>query len=316
MKQLRSAILISTVITLTFLSCKDKASFTGGNSGNTSESTNEISELQDSIQKLKAEFVNIYSDFDNKRFLKQKEEKDKYVVDINLPKESLCGKADFSGIEEYQGNLGPSREFVQRHSRPVGAISIDNKQNSLNKYCSGTLISNDLFLTASHCIDKNTVNRYVAFNYQLDNQNNLRTIDYYKIIEIIEQGYVDDVDYAIIRLENNPGRIYGFTQLSNRTLDEGEELTIIQHPDGRPKEIEAGPFKRSFNRWMQYTDLDTEAGSSGSGVLDSNGMIVGVHTNGGCDAYSSDGANHGMNINTIEKFSTTVRNLLNSRTIQ
>jgi len=316
MKQLNVTILFTTMITLIFLSCKDEASFTDGNPGQTSNNRTQINELQDSIQKLKAEFVNIYSDFDNKRFLKQKEQKEKYKVDINLPKESLCGKPDFSGIEEYQGDLGPSIDFVQRHSRPVGAICTDNRQNSLNKYCSGTLITNDLFLTASHCIDQNTVNRYVAFNYQLDTQNNLRTIDYYKIIEIVEQGYIDDVDYAIIRLEDNPGATYGFTQLSNRALVAGEELTIIQHPDGRPKEIEAGPFKRSFDKWMQYSDLDTEGGSSGSGVLDSNGMIVGVHTNGGCDAYSSDGANHGMNMNTIENFSTTIKTLINSRQIQ
>ena len=309
---MKTIIYLNLALALMILtSCQEDTSFSAQSDEEIFSMENRIKELQDSILKINNQFSEIYSDFDNKRFLKQKEQKDEYKVDTNLPKESLCEKPDFKGIEEYQGELGPSRQFVQRHARPVGAICIDTRQNSLNKFCSGTLISQNLFLTANHCIDLNITNRFVAFNYEIDINNRLKTIDFYKIKSIKEQGYINNVDYAILELEGNPGNTYGFTQLSDRVLSPGEELTIIQHPDGRPKEIEAGPFKRSFDRWIQYTDLDTEGGSSGSGVLDANGNIVGVHTNGGCDAYSSDGANHGMNIETIMKFSPVIRNLIN-----
>ncbi len=50
--------------------------------------------------------------------------------------------------------------------------------------------------------------------------------------------------------------------------------------------------------------IDTLGGNSGSGVLDSAGKVVGVHTNGGCTA--SGGFNFGMRISSIRAFSPIV----------
>lgn len=288
MKQLLKLTIISTI--LITLSCQQNEVDNG--EINSEEGTAE--QLNDS-----------YSDYENQDFIRLLEEGDDYEVNRDIATmESLCGDADFKNIYEYNGELGPSRDFVLKHSPSVGAICKSNTPGGA-KYCSGTLISNDLFLTANHCIDKRSVGNYVAFNYQYKSKGNLDTQAFYKIIEIVEQGRKNKIDYAIVRLEGNPGERFGFAKTSLEEQSESEELTIIQHPRGRPKEIEAGDYKNISNKWILYTNLDTEPGSSGSGIIDSKGNLVGVHTNGGCKRNNT-GANHGMNMITIAKYSSII----------
>ena len=84
-------------------------------------------------------------------------------------------------------------------------------------------------------------------------------------------------------------------------------LTIIQHPSGRPKMVDVGHKLGEAQKYMQYGDLDTEPGSSGSGVLDQEGLIVGIHTNGGCSV--SSGANSGVLMTEIAKASPVIQSL-------
>lgn len=249
--------------------------------------------------------------FDNPLFIVQIEEGEKYKVVDTVFTESICVNPDFLNIFEYDGSLGPSIQFVKNHSYPTGAISRTNRQNSFGKFCSGTLISENLFLTASHCCGSNLVGKYVAFNYQLKNQNQLETQRFYKIIQIVEHGYKKNIDYAILKLEGNPGIDFGYLKISDTEPIIDEMLTIIQHPSGRPKEIEAGFFVKNSGKWMSYSDLDTEPGSSGSGVINKNGKLIGVHTNGGCD--ENGGVNYGMNIKTISKYSDIISELIKNQ---
>lgn len=291
--------LISIMMTIFFISCRDDES----------ASTKELNDSK--INFISKELVKAYEALENKAFLEQINAKGQYKVKKPPFSETLCGKSDLKNIYEYNGEHGPTQEFVLGHATPVGAICSSNQQNGLSKYCSGTLISENLFLTASHCIDNQSIGQYVAFNYQLTSPNTLGQQFFFKIIEIVEQGYQDYIDYAIIKLEGAPGKQFGFTSLSISEPNIGDLVTIIQHPAGRPKQVEAGKFIFSFERWISYEDLDTEEGSSGSGILNSKGEIVGVHTNGGCDPYSGGGANNGMNIKAIISNSSTIKELLN-----
>jgi hypothetical protein len=58
---------------------------------------------------------------------------------------------------------------------------------------------------------------------------------------------------------------------------------------------------------VRYDDLDTEGGSSGSGILDQDGRIIGVHTNGGCEGGDQ---NFGTRIDRIAAVSETISDLL------
>jgi V8-like Glu-specific endopeptidase len=59
---------------------------------------------------------------------------------------------------------------------------------------------------------------------------------------------------------------------------------MLQHPQGLPKKVEAGHVLSIIDSGVYYDDLDSSGGSSGSGLRDKDGKVIGVHTNGGCTA--------------------------------
>jgi V8-like Glu-specific endopeptidase len=72
---------------------------------------------------------------------------------------------------------------------------------------------------------------------------------------------------------------------------------VIQHPNGDAKQIAAGTLAGVDGDYLTYGDLDTLSGSSGAGILDSDGKVVGIHTNGGCTAMG--GTNSGVRMARI-----------------
>jgi V8-like Glu-specific endopeptidase len=76
-----------------------------------------------------------------------------------------------------------------------------------------------------------------------------------------------------------------------------------------PKRIEAGTVLALADNRIEYDDIDTLGGNSGSSILSSpDGAIVGVHTEGGC-AESGGGANSGMRISRLLEESPVLRKI-------
>jgi len=169
-------------------------------------------------------------------------------------------------------------------------------------------------LTAGHCFDKQNnpfgwvtpfrggqqiepseiaLNMHVNFNYQIDGRTHaLRQEEKFSVQKLVEYRS-GNLDYAIIRLAPNengeiPGAKYNKRQIATEMPEDGEIVTILQHPAGRPKKIEAGTGTTFGDDFATYSDVDTLGGSSGSGVLNSQGLIVAVHTNGGCGPTSGE----------------------------
>jgi V8-like Glu-specific endopeptidase len=95
---------------------------------------------------------------------------------------------------------------------------------------------------------------------------------------VIEQSdQPGEPDYALLRLDTMPAVTP--TPLTTQVTD---LLAVIQHPRGGLKVIAEGSFLDACNGQIYYVDLDTLVGSSGAGVLNRQGYVVGVHTDGDC----------------------------------
>jgi hypothetical protein len=206
---------------------------------------------------------------------------------------------------DFEGKHGISTRFVQREKIPVGHYN-----NGDGDGCSGTLISHDLFLTNSHCIpdDASKITQgLVEFGFENGGWASealpRRT---FTVAALVEDGLTGD-DYAILRLNGNPGLIYGHQVLADYEPAEGSVITIVGHPDNDPKRVDVGHVDyHLFSGSIWYDDLDTLGGSSGSGILDANGEMIGLHHNGGCDTIFV-GANHGTKMIHLLDASPTLR---------
>jgi hypothetical protein len=182
-----------------------------------------------------------------------------------------CGPTlDFTPINSYEGEIAS----VQEREDAVALI---------NGTCTGTLIAagaGPVVLTAGHCVGLGD-RSLVVFNFEDDPDGDPLITEGTVIERSIEP------DYALIRLDALPAvaPVPLTTQLTDL-------LGIIQHPRGRPKVIAEGAFLDACNRQLYYVDLDTLVGSSGAGVLNRAGHLVGVHTDGDC-SVDGGGANRG-----------------------
>ena len=253
--------------------------------------------------------------------------------------ESICGVTDDSqDVEMYDGSLGVTQAFVTTHQRPVGVLRWNSNLASIYsnpgnvagvRWCTGTLIADDLFLTAGHCFDQTgggwnrprvngttniippeeiATNMSVEFDHQRNAAGVLKTPVSVAVVELVEYR-LGGLDFAIARLAGAPGQTWGVTRLASIDANVGDMLCIIQHPAGNPKRIEAGPLTSFDGDRIRYNNIDTLGGSSGSGILRAlDGCLVGVHTNGGCNAAMT-GSNFGVRVARLLEVSPTLQSL-------
>ena len=252
--------------------------------------------------------------------------------------ETICGATDDSQpVEQYNGTLGVTKAFVNSHQGSVAQVQWNNDlaakytdPGNVNnvRWGTGTMISKDLFITAGHLFDQTgggwnrpkdnathatispqqiALNMHLNFNYQVDPGGVLRAEVKFPITQLIEYR-LGGLDFAICRIGGNPGNTFGINGVSTVDALKNDMLCLMGHPAGVPKRIEAGPLSRISGSNLFYNDIDTLGGNSGSGILRaSTGLLIGVHTNGGCT--SSGGENMGFRIGNIRAVSPTLQAL-------
>jgi len=210
------------------------------------------------------------------------------------------------------------------------------------RWGSGCLIADNLFLTAGHCFDpqlgknKNDwklVDEYtqeplspkefpalmtVNFGYEYSScPKPDKTIaiqpqeEKFSVLRLAEYR-LGNLDYAVIELDGNPGKKFGTVTLSVAIPEVSEQLVVSQHPSGQIKKVDNGSIVCAENICTRgnkvYYQLDTEPGSSGSPVgRIKNKTVVAVHTNGFNLDQNDIPANSGVTIEAIKK----VSNILN-----
>jgi len=70
--------------------------------------------------------------------------------------ESICGDStDWLDVENYDGSLGPSRQFVKTYEKSTARLILPLKNSDRAYSCTGTLTTDNHFITAGHCISSN-----------------------------------------------------------------------------------------------------------------------------------------------------------------
>ncbi len=154
--------------------------------------------------------------------------------------------------------------------------------------CSVTLIDSDLVVLAGHCIAEHPFEvptSSVTFDYEVTCGGAvLPAYDavFYKVIRLVKYRYSDGRDYAILQLRGAPP----ISPVPLRTVapPAGEAMFGVHHPNGAVKKVGpsgSGSVPVVSTGSMVNVNLDVAGGSSGSGLFDMSGRIVGVLAAGG-----------------------------------
>lgn len=185
-----------------------------------------------------------------------------------------------------------SVSFLERGAQAARAVArVAFRQG--NAQGSGFLIAPRLFLTNHHVISSAAfaAQLCVEFDYELDPQDRPRGITRFAFApqQLILNDGIDGLDYCLIALGEKligPKDLpdFGFCPLSGSSHKHalGEVANIVQHPDGRYKEVvlHENRLVARLEAVLHYV-ADTEPGSSGSPVFNNEWQAIALHHWGG-----------------------------------
>lgn len=180
-----------------------------------------------------------------------------------------------------------NRTLQEAHQVCPGEKFVENSSLST---CTGFLVSNDLMITAGHCMkDKEDCsNNIFSFDYHQSRATGEYLIlpkeNVYRCKQVISSSYgtFSKTDYAIVKLDRP---VEGRKPLRIRRLgkiDSKESVFVLGHPMGLPQMYTPnGKIRSNIGLNSFVTNLDTFSGNSGSPVLNaSTNMVEGILVKG------------------------------------
>ncbi|HEX6699394.1 MAG TPA: trypsin-like peptidase domain-containing protein [Gaiellaceae bacterium] len=158
--------------------------------------------------------------------------------------------------------------------------------------CSVTLVGPDLVLTAGHChTPSEALRASVTFDYAIDcNGATPGGYDarFHKVVRVVKHRWQDPnfpgFDYSLLQIRLPPGGL-GITPIPMRADLPGpnEQVFCIHHPNGAVKKLSTthpafATITASSSAAITTQEIDISGGSSGSGLFDAAGNILGVLT--------------------------------------
>lgn len=173
-------------------------------------------------------------------------------------------------------------------------------------FCSGTLIDDDLVLTAGHCITSASActNTRFVFKFYRPSAGALETIttaDIFSCTSIVarQQATVGgrNLDYAVVRIDRaaTPRFTPAPVRAGNSAVAVGQNVAVIGSGSGIPFKIDAGGSVRDARAGtLDYfvASTDTFGGNSGSGVYETSGYsVAGILVRGETDYVANGSCN-------------------------
>jgi V8-like Glu-specific endopeptidase len=175
-------------------------------------------------------------------------------------------------------------------------------------FCSGTLVGEDVVLTAGHCvreISNNAEIPYVdsvsyVFGYRVESDgapgaSDIPDVQIFRGKAVIAGELFDKTDWALVRLERPvPPSIAVPVRTSRSTpVQKGQNIFVVGYPSGLPLKYAPNAEVRDVSDPAYFiANLDTFGGNSGSGVYDAaSNALIGVLVRGETDYVKDETAN-------------------------
>lgn len=149
---------------------------------------------------------------------------------------------------------------------------------------SGFLTGDNLLITNHHVLanEDEAATALIQCNYQTSVEGRDKPLEEYRLVP--QEGFATskEDDWTAVRVAGNPVERWGRLALRRVQPKKDDYATIIQHPQGGPKQIAL------YHNVIAYADdtrvqylTDTLPGSSGSPVFDHQWNVIAVHHTGG-----------------------------------
>lgn len=217
---------------------------------------------------------------------------------LQLPQNSASSKLE-SLLKEKADNFElvggfTDKYFIKKLSHSVGRLDLLVRERAGVEWievCTATLVSANHILTARHCLqdslgrDLNIVDARIRFDFYGGSGGEGQ--DYKVNFPPVESP--GNYDFAILKVDGEPGSSRNVVRLASRIPGPGEELVIIHHPAAKPMRVTRRFCRASQTSHANGAELrhrcDTLGGSSGAPIFvdDGTNELVAIHIQGGLD---------------------------------
>jgi S1-C subfamily serine protease len=226
---------------------------------------------------------------ENPHLLKFKEgDDDDYSLGVDIKKDVKWENNDPEVLEKITGKTNTLLPICFLSIGLEKAMSVARvvveKKGKKKELGTGFLIKDNYFITNNHvidCIETATVTT-LQFNYE-ESRNN-RAVKPSSFLLDPANGFKTSKseDWTVVKVRDDPNKKFKHIDLVAASTYVGDFVNIIQHPGGRYKQIGLYHNMVTYcsDKVVQYL-TDTEAGSSGSPVFNSDWELVALHHSGG-----------------------------------
>lgn len=159
-------------------------------------------------------------------------------------------------------------------------------------YCTAFLVATDTMVTAGHCLKSGADCANAAFVFDfyagddLPHPERINKQNVYHCRGILAHARDADsgVDFTVFRVDRPVERRHPLPLRRDGQIEWRAPVTVLGHPSGLPQKIAAGGSVRPGNTLAYFVvNSDTFSGSSGSPVLNDDGIVEGVLVRGETD---------------------------------